>query len=256
MVSTGYSSAISRLHQRAVAFDYHQRCVDRLVRHHARQCLDQVANLRRETGVERRRERAPRSIELRAQLMRAGHGLRRQLANQLARAQFMRRIAHRKIRRDGERLDARLVCRDGARDCGFVERRRLLPGRAVAALDAYDQAAAARALQPGALDHRIVEADQQRAHRTEAILDDGVGGERGRHGDQADVLPARVRGQQREHRANRLTDAERQIPRRGQRLGARDDAALGEQHRIGEGSARVEAKPEALISIDRAHRRP
>ncbi len=182
-----------RLHQRAVAFHDHQRRVDGLLRQHLRQGLDQMPDLRREACVQRGRQRAPRGIELRTQFVRAGHGLRRQCANQLARAQLMRRIAHGKIGRDGKCLDPRLVLGDRARHGGLVERRGLLAGRHMAALHPNHQAAAAGALQARTLDHGVVETDQQSAHRAEAIFDDGIRGESRRHGHQTDLLAAASR---------------------------------------------------------------
>ncbi len=120
-----------RLHQRAVAFDDHQRSVDRLVREHARQCLDQMADLRREARVQRRRQRAARSIEL-ASSIRA----RRSRASATARESACARAIHapdcarrnsprRRTPRRAPRV--RATARVTAR---FVERRRLLAGRA------------------------------------------------------------------------------------------------------------------------------
>ena len=75
MVSTGYSSATSRPHQRAVALHDHERRIDRLLDEHLRQRLDQMPDLRREARIQHGRQRAARRIELRAQLVRAGHRL-------------------------------------------------------------------------------------------------------------------------------------------------------------------------------------
>ena len=112
------------LHQRAVALDDHQRRIDRLLRQHARQRLDEMADLRREARVQCGRQRAARRVELRTQFVGAGHRLRRQRTDDLARAQFMSRIAHGEIRRDGERLDQRPVFAHRTFDGGLVERAR------------------------------------------------------------------------------------------------------------------------------------
>ena len=60
--------------------------------------------------------------------MGAGHGLRRQRANQFARPQFMGGIAHRKIRCDRKRLDLGFVLGHCTRHGVLIERRRFLAG--------------------------------------------------------------------------------------------------------------------------------
>ncbi len=167
----------------------------------------------------------------------------------------MSRIAHGKIRRHRKSLDARAVLGHRACHRAFVERRRLLAGRDVAARDADHQAAAAGTQQTRALDHRIIEADEQRADGAEAIFDDRIRCKRGRHGHETDVAAAGVGRKQFQHGANRLADADGEVPGGRQRLGARNDpAAIDEQHGVGKRSAGVEAEPEILCRIDRAHR--
>ncbi len=107
MVSTGYSSAISAFISEPSPLTIINGASNASLREHLRQRLDQVADLRRQARVQRGRQRPPRRIELGTQFVRAGHRLRRQRANQLARPQFMRRIAHGKIGGDCECLDTR-----------------------------------------------------------------------------------------------------------------------------------------------------
>jgi hypothetical protein len=167
------------------------------------------------------------------------------------RAQLVRGIAYGEVRRDGERLDASVVRGDGGFDGRFVERVPFLAGGGVAALNP-DHRSRPAFTDARALGHGVVEPDQQGADRAESILDHGVGRERRRHRDQADIAPNRIRRQFLEHGADRLADSDRQIPRRGERLGARDDAAAArEQHRIGERAAGIEPEPKTL---DRARR--
>ncbi len=214
------------LHQRTVALDDHQRRIDRLLDQHSAERLDEMADLRREPRVQRGGERAARRIELRAQFVRAGHRLRRQCADDAARPQLMRRIAHREIGGDRERFDAGPVLAHRALDGGLVQRLGFLAGRGVAARNARHHAVAV-ALETRALDHGLVETDHERAHGAEAVFDHGIGGERGRHGHEAHLCAAgavRAARQNAEHRADRLTDADRKIPGGGQRLCARDDA--------------------------------
>ena len=63
------------LHQRAVAAHDHQRRRDALAAEHFLHRIEQVAHLRRQACVQGRGQRAPRRIELRAQLVTAGHRL-------------------------------------------------------------------------------------------------------------------------------------------------------------------------------------
>jgi len=121
--------------------------------------------------------------------VRAGHGLRRERADDLTRAQFMRGIAHRKISRDGERFDPLSVFAHRARDRRLVEHLSFFAGGAVAALDANHRAAAVP-LETRPLHHGVVEPDHQRADRAEAAFDHRVGGEGGGYGDETDVVAA------------------------------------------------------------------
>ena len=156
----------------------------------------------------------------------------------------MRRIAHRKIRRDRERFDVRGMFGDRLRQRLFIERRGLLSAGAMTARDAHDAAAAA-ALQSGALDHAGIESDQQRAYGTEAVFDDGVGRQRRRYRDQRHRGAIRAGRQPLQNRANRVTDADLEVPMGRQRLGARNHLpAAREQHGVGIGAARVQAEPQ------------
>ena len=221
----------------------------RHVLQHTRECFDEMADLRREARVQGRRQRAARSVEPRAQFVCASDGLRRQRTDDLPRAQLMSGIAHGEIPGDGERFDAVLVFAHRAPHRLFVEGARLLAGRRVSALDPH-QCARAVTLEPRPLHHRIVEADEERADGTEAVFHDGIRRERGRDGHETDVFTTRTRRQQVEHGPDRLADADGEIPRRRECLGARDDpAAVGEQNRIGEGAAGVEAEPEIVRCI-------
>src|SRR3984957_4329981 len=159
----------------------------------------------------------------------------------------MRRIAHGEIGRHRKRFDARLVFDDGVRDGGLVERRRLFAGRDMAALHSNHDAAASMTQQTRSLDHRLIKADHQRTYGTEAVFDDGVGGQRGRHGHETDIFAARAGRKQAKDPAGRFADAETKIPRRCQRLGGRNDPfAIAQQHCIRECAAGVEAEPKTL----------
>ena len=172
-------------HQRAVALHDHERCVDRFLGEHLRECLDQVPDPGRQACVQHRRERAARRIELRAQLVRARHGPLRKPADELAGARFVLGIAHREARRDRVGLDPRVELLHRGLYRALIQRRPLLTRRAVPAFHAHESAAVA--LDAGALDHRVVETDQQRADGTETVLDHGVGCKRGRYRHQAHV---------------------------------------------------------------------
>jgi hypothetical protein len=148
---------------------------------------------------------------------------------------------------DGKGVDRRRVQRDGAFHRSFVERLGLLAAGVVAAADSHDLPAAA-ARQPGAGNHGVIETDHERANWAKAILDHRIGCQRRRHADQAHPLATRARGPVGEHGANGGGDPDRKIPRSGQSLGTRDDAAaVGEQHGIGEGPAGVEPEPKARL---------
>jgi len=73
-------------------------------------------------------------------------------------------------------------------DRGFIERLGLLAGRLVAATHPHDHATDAS--QARALDHALIEADEDRADRAEAVLDHRVGGKRRRYRHERDVLAA------------------------------------------------------------------
>jgi hypothetical protein len=243
MVSTGYSSAISAFISDPSPFTIiNGASMDS--RSSTRQGLDEVTDLGGEPRVQRRRERAPRGVEFRAQLMSTGNGLGRQGTHQLARPQFMRRIAHREICGDGESLDAGFVVDHRMSHCGLVQFSRLIAGGRMTALDAHDQAAAARPLQTGALYHGVIETDQQRADGAEAAFDHGIGREGGRYRHQADVPVAAARRKQLEHGADCFADADGEIPRRRERFCTRDDpAAVGKNHGVGKRASRVQAEP-------------
>ena len=135
---------------------------------------------------------------------------RRQGANQLAAARNscagLRHCG--KIGRHGECLDPRLMCSATARSCtaaSIWSAAGLLAGRDMAALHPKPTRPPppGRFAVPNALTMASVETDQQRAHRAEAIFDDGdSSGQRGRDGHQTHVLcgPAPCRKQV-QHRA-------------------------------------------------------
>ena len=121
---------------------------------------DQLLQLGNEARVEGAGQRAARRIELRGQLVAAGHRQVGQLADQLAHRDLMRRIAHREIAADGEGRDLRRMVRDRRPHRREVERPLLVAGRLVAAGDEDDRIAAQRLAQAGAIQRLGVVAQQ------------------------------------------------------------------------------------------------
>src|SRR5262245_60399755 len=125
--------------------------------------IEQVPDLRRETRIQCRGERALRCIELRAELVTAGDRPVTQCADPLPCPALVRRIAHGEHPGYRERLDLRCEFARRRIDRGLIERLALVTGRLVATAHAHHHAA--RALEPGALEHLLVEADEERADR-------------------------------------------------------------------------------------------
>jgi hypothetical protein len=176
-----------RPYQRAVAAHDHERSLDAFARQHFLHRVDQVAHLRREPRVEGGGQGAARRIELRTQFVTAGDRFAAACADPLAHAQLMCRIAHREHGRDCERLHLAAEFGHCGLHRGLIERLGLIARGIVPAAHAH-QTAGITALEPGALDHAFIEADQQRADGAEAPLHDRIGREGRRHRDQPDVL--------------------------------------------------------------------
>ncbi len=96
IVSTGRFRA-SSADQRAVALHHHQRRRDALLPHQPFHRADQMLELRDQPRVQRRGQRAARRVQLRGQFMAAGDRQAGDLADQLPRRQLMGRVAHGKI---------------------------------------------------------------------------------------------------------------------------------------------------------------
>ena len=212
----------------------------------------------REARIQHGRQRAARRVELRAQLVRAGHGSLRKPADELPGTQFMRGIAHREVRRDGIGLDTRLEFVDRGLHGALIERRRLLARRAVAAGDAHE-----RRRRGGLMPERSTIASSKPMSRvqtglkrfsTTALVASVVDTETRLTSERC--APA---GRLSSTARMALADADRKIPRGGERLGARDDAPpVGQQHRVGESAAGIETEPIARradirICVQSAH---
>ena len=204
-------------HQRAVALDDHQRRIDRLLGEHA----DSASIRWRICGVSRAfstavsARRGASSLELSscAQVT----GFVRQRADDLARAQFVCRIAHREIRRDRECLDPRSCvgaprARSPLRRAASFPRRwqRGRPGcapRAPSPRLPMPERSTMASSKPISSVHTGLKRFSTTA-LVASVVDTDTSSRR------CASPPAAF-----EHRANRLADADRQVPRGGQRLG-------------------------------------
>lgn len=119
-------------HQRAIALGHHHRCCNPLLPEHAAQRLEEPGDLWRKARVERGSQRAPRRIEMGAELVAARHGLAARGADQFAHALLVRDVSDREHRRHRKCLDLGAVLAHRRRDCGLIERLGLLPGGVMA----------------------------------------------------------------------------------------------------------------------------
>ena len=171
--------------QRTVAPHDHQRGRDAARLQKALGRGDQAVDHRDEAGIKQRRQGAARTAELGGELMARRHRQAGLLADQVARRDLMRRVAHREIGADRE-------TGDGCAELGQGRLQRLQMQRMRIAM---------HIVAPGAKDHRIGperrpeaiaseiglgEADHDQSHAAALPLDQRVGGKRGRHRNQLD----------------------------------------------------------------------
>ncbi len=149
---------------------------------------DQLLQLGNEAGIERHGQGPARCIELRGQFMTAAYRLVREIADHLPDGDLMRRVAHREITGDGKGRDLGRVGQDGLADGLDVERRLFVARRLVTATVTNTTGSVPRAcFEAGTLQRFHIIAQQNEADRRAVAFDDGVGGERRRHGDQRDI---------------------------------------------------------------------
>src|SRR5580700_4032072 len=130
-----------------------------------------MADLWGEARIERGGQSAFGSIELRAELVAAGHGLRTEGTDQAARAQLVFWITHGELPRHCERIDLRPEFAHRGLDGHVVERFQFLSGRVMTAANPHDESPAF-APQAGALDHRLIKSHEDGADRAEPLLHD------------------------------------------------------------------------------------
>ncbi len=141
-----------------------------------------------------------------------------QLANQAAHRQFVTGVTHGEVARYGKGGDSRRMGLDRPARGVQVQRGLLLTTHRVAALNEDDRIVAQGFPQTTPVQGVGRVAQQQQADGAALSLDDGVGRQRGRQGDQAH-LGRWVR----EDRLQRAANADRQVVFGGQRLGRVED---------------------------------
>ena len=229
--------------QRAVALDDHQRADDVQLFHGAPDRVNQMRDPRDQPRIQGRGERAARRVQAGRQL--GGQGDRFAAALHDARAGLLlvRRVAHRERCGEGKSVDLR-----GHAVYGRVQRVEVQGrcGFAVVVVppgDALHRHAGEGLGNAGALGHGRVKADQQHADRAAVALDHGVGGQRGGHRYQRNILRAQALGQGGNRLRNRIAHAQRQVALGGDGFGGGDDAlAAGlDDGGVGVGAAGVDA---------------
>ena len=232
-----------RQRQRAVALDDHQRADDVQLFHGAPDRVDQMRHPRDQPRIQGRGECAPGCVQAGRQLGGQSDRLAAALHDACACLLLVRRVADRKrsgqrkgVNLRGHAIDRRVQRFQIQRCCGFAV-------VVVPACDALHSHAGEGFCNAGALGHGRVKADQQHADRAAVALDHGVGGQRGGHRDQGDVLRAQALGQGGNRLGNRVAHAQRQIALGGDGLGRGDDAlAAGvDDGGVGVGAAGVDA---------------
>ena len=229
--------------QRAVALDDHQRADDVQLFHGAPDRVDQMRDPRDQPRVQGRGQRAARRVQAGRQLGRQGDRFAAALHDARARLLLVRRVAHRERSGEGKGVDLR-----GHAVYGRVQRLQVQGrcGFAVVVVptgDALHRHAGEGLGNAGALGHGCVKADQQHADRAAVALDHGVGGQRGGHRDQRNILRAQALGQGGNGLGNRIAHAQRQVALGGDGLGGGDDALATrlDDGGVGVGAAGVDA---------------
>jgi hypothetical protein len=231
-------------HQRAVAAHHHHGGVHAVVDQRLLGRGHQPIDDRHQTCVQDRRHRSLRTIELRGQHMARGHRLAGEAPDEFHCRQLVCRVADAELRHHGEPVDPIGHLADPLGQEIEVERRAFPTVRVVAAGEQHCGIAPERSAQATALDHVVVEADDDRAHRTSRPLDECVGGECGR---QRHELDRRGRNAGRaERRIDRTADADAEVVVGGRRLRLRDDRArsLVVHDGVGVGATGVDAEEE------------
>ena len=155
----------------------------------------------------------------------------------------MRRIAHRKRRGHGKRVHlGRHGGQRGAQSV-YVQRHAGLAIVVMAAVNHCNRNTRKRLGNAGALDHGGIKTDEHHAHGAAMAFDHRVGGQRGGHRDQRNVLGRQALGQFGNGVSNGARDTNGQIALGGDRLGrCHDLVALGfNDGGVGVGAAGVYA---------------
>ncbi len=205
-------------HQRAIALDHHQRRGDPPLGQGVAQRVDQLAEQRHQPGVEGHGRRAPDRVEACRQLVAAGDRQPGHALDQRFGLFFVGRVAHTEIARHSKGFDAARRAGHRLAQGSHVERHRLVTANVVPTVDIDHVGGDQVAFKATLPDQLLVVADQDQAHRAALSLDDGVGRQRRRQGDQAHLGRGR-RARLLKSGVDSRTDAERQVAPGRQRLG-------------------------------------
>ncbi len=230
--------------QRPVAAHHHQRRVDAHGLQMAFAGRNQAVDHSDQPGVQHRRQRPLRAVQLGRKLVAAGDGAAGHAADHLARGDFMGGVAGGKAGGNGKAHHLRPQFGHLRLKRGQVQRRGLGARVGVAAVQKDDRVTLQRLGQAAALHVAGVEADEDQRDAAALPLDQRIGGQRGGQRHQVDVRRPHPRRRQR--RIHRAADAHRQVGPRGQGLRLAQDAVRGlvQDHGIRIGAARVHAQKE------------
>ena len=225
--------------QRAIAAHHHQ---GRINADHCQMTLaggDQPVDHADQPGVQHRRQRPFRPVELRGKFVRTGHGPPGHPADQGAGRHLVGRIAGGKAGCHGKAHHLIRQTRHGSFQRLQIQRAGFLPGMAMPTGQPDHRIAAQRLGQTAPVQIAVIEADEDQRNPAALAFDQRIGGQRGGQRHQPHL--ARRNPGPGQRRIHRTPDAQRQIAARGQRLGRADHPVcrLVHDHRIGIGAACV-----------------